>query len=81
MLVPLRSMYALFALPATCSAGYADTSAEFFASSDTMRTPGAARSGLTVRSIGAGPRELNVATVSSLRPTVDHVFVAPTVIA
>ena len=43
--------------------------------------PGAATSGFTARSYAEGPRELNVATVSSDRSTVPHVFSAPTVIA
>ena len=38
-------------------------------------------SGLTVMSNRAGPRELYSATVSSDRPTVPHVFSAPTVMA
>ena len=44
-------------------------------------TPGAATSGLIATSNGVGPRELNVATVSSARPAVLHVFRAPTVMA
>src|SRR5207302_1648503 len=81
MLVPLKNMYALFPLPATCVAGYSFGRTELFASSDTIFTPGAETSGFTARSYAVGPRELNVATVSSDRPGVPHVFSAPTVIA
>ena len=43
--------------------------------------PGAAMSGFTARSKRVGPRELYVATVSSLRLAVPQVLSAPTVIA
>ena len=46
---------------------------------DSMPTPGATRSGLAFSSIGAGPRELNAATMSSRRSTVPRSLEAPTV--
>ena len=48
-------------------------------SSDSMPTPGATRSGLAPTSTAVGPRELNVAIVSSERSTVPMWLDAPTV--
>src|SRR5204863_4677252 len=46
---------------------------------DSMPTPGATRSGLAVRSIAVGPRELKGAIVSSERSIVPMWLEAPTV--
>src|SRR3954447_5854214 len=81
MLVPLRRRYAFVALPATCHCGYVVLRYDLLDSSETMRVPGASRSGLTARSYRVGPRELYGATVSSDVSTVPCVSSAPTVIA
>ena len=81
MLVPLRYMYALSPMPATWTDGYIAGRRAPSACSETILMPGARRSGFTTRSYIDGPRELDIATVSSDRSTVPHVLSAPTVIA
>ena len=81
MLVPLSSKYPFAPFPATWRSGYVGDRDDPAASSDTIRLPGATRSGFSRWSNRVGPRELYVATVSSDRSTVPCVFSAPTVIA
>src|ERR1041385_6237380 len=58
MLVPLNSMYAAFPGAATTRSGYVVDSALPAADADTMRLPGATRSGFSTPSTAVGPREL-----------------------
>ena len=62
-------------MPGTRSCGRASASVLPAAASDTMREPGATRSGFDSRSTAVGPRELYPATASSSRLVVPHVVV------
>ena len=60
MLVPLSVRYGIRAavVPATRSAGLRSANALSLSLSETMRVPGATRSGLAAKSNAVGPREL-----------------------
>src|SRR5262249_29463603 len=82
MLVPLSERYgsaAVLTVPQRRAAGLVFQSVLPASASASMPTPGATRSGLATKSIAAGPRELNPATVSSDRSAVPLWLEAPTV--
>src|SRR5262245_49913591 len=73
MLVPVRRRYGselVGVVPHKRAAGFEANSALVASVVDSMPTPGATRSGFAVLLIAAGPRELNPATMSSLRSAV-----------
>ena len=66
-------------MPHSRAAGLVTKSVLPASASDSIPTPGATRSGLALKSIALGPRELNAATVSSRRSAVPMWLEAPTV--
>ena len=81
MLVPDSSNSPCCPCPPTSLCGKRRASVLPGAYSECSRRPGAAMSGLTIRSYSVGPRELKSATVSSLRRAVPCPSSAPTVSA
>src|SRR6266851_9652145 len=81
MLVPDSCITAFAPVPLTWFCGYVFDRYESPASADAMWCPGAARSGLMIRSYRVGPFELYAASVSSDRAAVPCVSIAPTAIA
>src|SRR3954462_3417674 len=82
MLVPVRLRYGgelVDSVPAMSDFRFRLTSVLPGAAIETVPTPGATRSGFAAQSRYVGPRELNVAIVSSARNEVPFVLDAPTV--
>src|SRR4051812_17541681 len=82
MLVPLKLRYGcetVSTVPHRRVVGCVAKSRLDESASDSMPTPGATISGFAERSMNPGPRELNAATVSSLRVIVPLWLEAPTV--